>query len=388
LAPTAAAAAVKLSVVRDDDTRRLRRRERAAKLIDRAADLTAATSGGVGALIAGPPGALAGTGVGLAIREVLLRLGDEFEQRQLGPREKQRAGAALYWALKDVKERLDDEQEPRTDGFFAPDDLGGRGRADELLEAVLTRAMGEHEERKVRHLGYLYAALVFREDIKPGHGNFLVDIASRLTWEQLVLIALIHEKGYRGLPDWPAFNPFSIQAHGVAGQLFDLARQGIVVRTDSRPVDDISRINPSYLQTATTGCLLLELMRLNELDSETLAEAFDQVHAVANEPPSFQLLSRLASAVDAERVTAEDLDTGRIRVRLTDDTGELLPAPGSTVQANLRGVALTWTVQATEDPALMALVPGRESREEFFAVIDEGSVVRVSKGHSGELWLD
>lgn len=92
--------------------------------------------------------------------------------------------------------------------------------------------------------------------------------------------------------------------------------------------------------------------------------------------------------MDAERVTAEDLDAGRIRVRLTDDTGELLPAPGSTVQANLRGVALTWTVQATEDAAVMALVPGRESREEFFAVVDEGSVVRVSKGHSGELWLD
>jgi hypothetical protein len=372
--------------VRDDSTRKLRRRERIAKLIERAADLTAATSGGVGALLAGPPGALAGTGLGLAIREVLLKLGDEFEQRQLGPREKARVGAALYYALLDVKERLEDGEEPRDDGFFTPDDLDDRGRADELLEAVLTRAMGEHEERKLRHLGYLYGALVFREDIKPGHGNFLVDIAARLTWEQLVLIALIHETGYRRLPDWPDLNAFSIEAHGVAGQLFDLARQGIVVRTDSRVVSDVFHVNPSYLQTATTGCLLTHLMRLNELDEETLSEAYEQLAAVANEPPATELLERLASTVDAERVTDADLDAGRIRV--ADTKLELLPAVGTTVQAYLRGVGLTWTVQGTDDPQVRALAPVAASREEFFAVIDEGHVLRVSREQSGVLWLD
>jgi len=86
-------------------------------------------------LLGGRPGVFAGTSVGFAIREVPLRLGDEFEQRQLGPREKRRAGAALYWALREVEDRLEEGEEPRSDDFFATDDTE-RGRADELLDSV------------------------------------------------------------------------------------------------------------------------------------------------------------------------------------------------------------------------------------------------------------
>lgn len=377
-----------LSVVRDDDSRKLRRRERAVKLIERGADLTAAAAGGMGELLAGPPGALAGTGIGLALREVLLKLGDEFEQRQLGPREKIRAGATLYWALEDIEERLQNGEQPRGDGFFAPEDLGGRARADELLEAVLTRAMGEHEERKLRHQGFLYAALVFREDLKPGHANFLVAMASRLTWEQFVLLGLLHTKGYRALPDWPTSRRFSIEAHGVAGQLYDLARQGIIVRTDGRAVGDIADINPSLLQCASSGCALFRFMRLNEVDEDASSDAYEQLIAIAEEEPSEDWLARMATTVDAERVTDEDLDQGRIRVPMTDSNQALFPAVGATIEAVLRGVSLTWTVEATDNSNVAALVPARSAREEFFAVVDEGDVLRVSQDRAGELWLD
>ncbi len=339
-------------------------------------------------LLGGPLGALAGAGVGLAIREVLLKLGDEFEQRQLGPREKQRAGAALYWALTEVEDRLKDGQEPRNDGFFLRENLDGRGRADELLEVVLTRAMGEHQERKLRHLGYLYGALVFREDIKPGHGNFLVEMASRLTWEQLLLVALIHETPYRGLPDWPAFNPFSVEAHGVAGQLFGLTSQGIVVRTDGVAVRAVTDVNPAYLQTATTGCLLVHLMRLVELDQETLVGAYEQLQMVADEPPAFELLSRIATTVDTERVTDEDLDRCQVRLRASDGGACVLPPSGTTVDAALRGVPLKWKVADTDDPVCAALVPEPEDREEFFATVSTGQVLRVSREQQGAIWLD
>src|SRR5688572_26347675 len=88
------------------DERRRRRRERTAKLIAHGAELTGPTAGGMVGLVGGPLGVLAGAGVGYAIREVLVKLGDEFEQRQLGPRQKQRAGAALYWALQEIEDRL------------------------------------------------------------------------------------------------------------------------------------------------------------------------------------------------------------------------------------------------------------------------------------------
>lgn len=373
-----------------DDTKKLRRRERAVRLIERGADLTAATAGGIGGfLVEGPPGALAGTGVGLAIREVVLKLGDEFEQRQLGPRQKTRAGATLYWALEEVKERLEEGEEPRADGFFAPDDLGGRSRADELLEAVLNRAMNEHEEHKLRHLGFMYGALVFCEDMKPGHANFLVTMASRLTWEQLVLVGLIHQMGYRALPDWPAANRFSVEGHGIAGELYDLARQGIIARTDGRPVEAVADINPSFLTCITSGCALYHLMRLDEIDEDARAEVYEQLNEVAAEEPAEDWLARMASTVDAERITDEDLDRGQVRVPVTDSNRELFPVPGATIEALLRGVRLTWTVEATDDAHIAALVPvGSRDREEFYAVVDEGHVLRVSQDRAGELWLD
>ncbi len=375
--------------MRDDDTK-LRRRERAAKLIERGADLTAATAGGIGALLlGGPPGALVGTGLGLAIREVVLKLGDEFEQRQLGPREKTRAGATLYWALREVEERLEDGQEPRSDGFFAPDDLGGRSRADELLEAVLNRAMNEHEEHKLRHLGFMYGALVFCEGMKPGHANFLVTMASRLTWEQLVLIGLIHKTGYRALPDWPPSHRFGVEGHGVAGELYDLVRQGIIARTDGRPVEAVADINPSLLTCITSGCALYHLMRLDEIHEDARSEVYELLIAVAAEEPSEDWLARMASTVDAERVTDNDLDRCRVRVPVTDSNRALFPAPGATIEAVLRGVRLAWTVEATDDAHIAALVPvSSRDREEFFAVVDEGHVLRVSQDLVGELWLD
>ena len=57
-------------------------------------------------MLGGPLGALAGAAVGAAVQKVLIRVGDEFAQRQLGPREQTRAGAALYFALTDIEERL------------------------------------------------------------------------------------------------------------------------------------------------------------------------------------------------------------------------------------------------------------------------------------------
>ena len=375
--------------VRDDHTK-LRRRERAAKLIERGADLTAATAGGIGGLLlGGPPGALAGTGVGLAIREVVLKLGDEFEQRRLGPREKTRAGATLYWALREVEDRLEQGQEPRSDGFFAPDGLGGRSRADELLEAVLTRAINEHEERKLRHLGFMYGALVFCEDMKPGHANFLVTMASRLTWEQFVLIGLIHKAGYRALPEWPVSHRFSVEGHGVAGELYDLARQGIIARTDGRLVGAVVDINPSFLTCITTGCALYHLMRLDEIDENARAEVYGQLIEVRAEEPSEDWLARMTSTLDAERVTDDDLDRCRVRVPITDANRALFPPRGAAIEAVLGGVRLAWTVEDTDDPRIAALVPSSSrDREEFFAVVDEGRVFRVSQDQIGELWLD
>jgi hypothetical protein len=50
-------------------------------------------------------------------------------------------------------------------------------------------AADQHEERKVPFLGAFWANLAFRADVSRGYANFLLHLAERLTWRQLVLLA-------------------------------------------------------------------------------------------------------------------------------------------------------------------------------------------------------
>lgn len=58
------------------------RRERAVRLIEHGTDLTGPLAGAGVGMLGGPLGALAGAAVGAAVQKVLIRVGDEFAQRQ------------------------------------------------------------------------------------------------------------------------------------------------------------------------------------------------------------------------------------------------------------------------------------------------------------------
>ena len=80
----------------------------------------------------------------------------------------------------------------RQDGFFDPGP-DGRADADEVLEGTLFTAANAWEERKVAPLGRLYANVVFDLTISPRWANFLLRLADRLTYTQLVLLAFVAE---------------------------------------------------------------------------------------------------------------------------------------------------------------------------------------------------
>lgn len=210
--------------------------ERTQRLLRSGADLAAPGIGAAGGLIGGPAGLLGGVLLGAAAERVLLRVGAEFEQRHLGPREKARVAGTLYFALSEVKDRLEDGEAPREDDFFESEEVI-RARADELLEAILASAQSDHEEQKARHMGALYASFVFDPRITRGDANYLIGIATQLTFHQLVLLALFYgEAGYRGMPGWEQLHPFEWRAQALAGELFELSKRGLLMRTDAEPI--------------------------------------------------------------------------------------------------------------------------------------------------------
>ena len=122
-----------------------------------------------------------------ALSVVIRRLAGEMRNRALGPREVERIGAAIGYALVDINKRLVAGEVPRRDGFFEiPTDNVDRSAADEIYEAVLIAAQGEYEERKLALYGRLLASVAFRDGISRAHANYLIRIAEELSYRQIV----------------------------------------------------------------------------------------------------------------------------------------------------------------------------------------------------------
>jgi hypothetical protein len=165
-------------------------RERSLALIETGSELAGAVVGAAIGLIGGPPGVVVGAGGGVVVTRTLKHVGSEIASRVLGPRQAIRVGAAFAFAGAEILGRLESGDEPRSDGWFAPDD-STRAAADEVLEGVLLNAADAYEERKVPLLGRLYASLAFDSTVDRGYANLLVGLLRRLSYRQLVLVALL-----------------------------------------------------------------------------------------------------------------------------------------------------------------------------------------------------
>jgi hypothetical protein len=164
--------------------------ERATDLIEGGADLAGASIGAAVGLIGGPELVVGGAAAGVVATRVFRRVGSELHQRLLGPRHRVRVGAAFAVAADTIVSRLDAGEVLRQDGFFE-DSTQGRPASDEVLEGVLQAAGAAFEERKIPFLGKLYASVAFDSSVTRPQANFFIAVAERLTFRQVVLLAVI-----------------------------------------------------------------------------------------------------------------------------------------------------------------------------------------------------
>jgi hypothetical protein len=162
--------------------------EPAKKLISLGADITGSVTGaGIGLAVAGPPGALAGALSG-PVATTAIETSVEFLQRQLSYREQQKIGAGLYYALDKINRRQTHGETPRDDGFFT-DKTRERAKAKELLEGVLIGCRNQYQEKKIRHLGYIFGNAVFCT-YPPEDFSTVLSICERMTYRQMCLLAM------------------------------------------------------------------------------------------------------------------------------------------------------------------------------------------------------
>jgi hypothetical protein len=253
--------------------------DRTTRLIQSGADLAGASVGAAVGLVGGAPGAFGGAAAGVAATRALRHLGSEVEQRWLAPRQRIRVGAAFAVAAESIALRLEAGETPRSDGFF-DSRAGERSPAEELLEGVLVAAADSYEERKVPYLGRLFASLVFDSAVSRGFANFMIRTAERLTFQQLVIMAVVwegdatpaaEEARTEGPPKRVLFSD------EVGMEVDELERLGLVGRGEpggspkrgGMTFVDASGMPPSNLTLPGPGMKLYDLMGLSDIPQET-----------------------------------------------------------------------------------------------------------------------
>ncbi|SDP58670.1 hypothetical protein SAMN05660199_04300 [Klenkia soli] len=193
-------------------------------------------------------------------------LADDLGGGALPQREAARAGAALAFAVEHGVSLSRRERHVRSDGFFA-ERAGGRVAAREVGEGVLLAARAAADERRVRHLGYLLAEVVFSPDVDAALAERALLVARDLTWRQWALLAAVGRRERSPLPLVPVpVDPRAWSTWGALEDLVGLQEAGLLDPPVAVPRPGGAaqpRLRPADLRLTRRGVLLHRLLALD-----------------------------------------------------------------------------------------------------------------------------
>jgi hypothetical protein len=252
--------------------------EKVRDIVETGTDIAGATTGtAVGFLIGGPLGAIAGAAAGPAAARTLRGLAVEFRERVLGHREEVRVGAVISFATAKIKEKLENGEQPRQDGFFT-DAEDNRATAKEVFEGVVLAAQREAEEKKVRLYGNLLANLAFTQDVDRSQANFLITLGEDLSYQQLCLLSLFAQNnlllgGNNRLnlraSDYRSENSVGMELIVLLQEIYDLYQRGIVSNGGDAMIA-VADANPSQMLPVGAAANLYNLMELWTVSTDDL----------------------------------------------------------------------------------------------------------------------
>lgn len=205
----------------------------------------------------------------LGIDRVFATSAEEFAARALGPRQQERVRITYETAARGIVDLVQNGPGVRDDGFFTDRREDGSTAAEETLEHLLQVAQEDYDRRKAEALGRLLTFIAKRPDIPPAHANRLIELASRLTYQQLLWLGVFHvTQDPNHLPDWSCAGIVNSHETQFISEVGELAALNLVKRRDNARVSDFGQLNPRQLQTILDGKLLVKGMGLHEAEED------------------------------------------------------------------------------------------------------------------------
>lgn len=241
------------------------------RLIRGSAELGGAAVGGaLGFFAGGPAGAAVLGAAGFAATKVFTELGEEFSDRLLGPREKQRIGGVLAIAAARIRERLKRGDRLREDGFFDKGP-GPRSSADEVAENLALTVQRDPEEKKLQYMGRLYCNVAFNPEVSPQMAHQMIKAAEQMTYRQFCLLKIFGVDAIRNTlrdSDFRNQGEFPIELRQVLYECFALARRYYIV--DESYILGVTDLRPRNTSTQGLGADIFNLMELHTIPTDDL----------------------------------------------------------------------------------------------------------------------
>ena len=242
--------------------------ESAQKLIKAGSDLAGAAVGGALGFLAGDTlTAAVGAMAGGVVTNVLTDVSD----RVLSAREKMRVGATAAIAIEHIRKRVDQGEKLRQDGFFEkksePESGKSSSQADEIFEGVLLKAKNDHEEKKIKHLGKLFANVAFDPWCSPAEANYLLRLAETMTYTQMVLLKIAHSPEAYRLRNtaYQEGEQVPYKTVAVLESILEAHHKALIQFTDKGHHLQINSINPSTISFGVVGKRFFEMLSLREI---------------------------------------------------------------------------------------------------------------------------
>lgn len=241
------------------------------------------TSSGIGAVIGFLMGNLPGAAAGAMIAPCAKKILGDIINRTLSTREKLRVADTTIFTIEKIVHNLNSGMKPRDDGFFNRSNAD-RSEADEIFEGVLLKAKNEHEEKKTKILGNIYANIAFSKGFSAGEANYLLQIFDRLTYRQLCVLALIIRKkkntqmklrntNYRTVERQVFYETISILQ-----EIYEMYSLGLVVSKEPTKAKSYTAligwydITPVGLKLTFIGKRYCKIMGLDDVPEQELKE--------------------------------------------------------------------------------------------------------------------
>lgn len=184
----------------------------------------------------------------------------------------------LYYSLEVVKENLDRNNLVRDDTFF-DEYLNNQSLTEEIINGIIISSRNEHEERKLKYYGYLFANIMFKDNLDRDECNRLIKISRELTYCQIKLINMYVISQTVQVPilqreDYTKLGIKDYKLLGILQDTLDMIQKSIL-NGSGKLVLDVVQINPSKIKVQGIGTLLYNNMSLNKMPYDELEDILD-----------------------------------------------------------------------------------------------------------------